>query len=406
LLTLEQIPERVEQILSDQFASAIIVESLQVLSAEHRRNRIMRISIQDSTGQLPGTLIIKQPVGENYDPEDVYAQETVKHFNDRAAIEFLTNLSLNADTLIAPIYFGGHIDLGYIMEDLGSHKQSILIKDNKSEVDASLMGPLLNKSSQKAVEALSLWIECLAKMHSSTIGKEEEYNAIRRRLGSRKESSRVFIANWFRDNISTILNAFQKINFSPDANFYEELMVLANIIENPGPFLCYTHGDPCPDNCSYVDGNFRLIDFEIGSFQHALFDAVYAHMAFPTCGCCGTLPMNIVNELETLYREKLVEGCPEASDDRIFRMGIMDACAFRAMTTLMGLAVNIEEDHNWGMASQRQRILTRVEIMGNFESADNHLQSVVNTCARLASKLRKLWPDISELPAFPAFQNG
>ena len=406
MFTLEQIPERVEQILSDKFDRTIIVENLQVLSAEHRRNRIIRIFVEDSTGVVPGTLILKQPAGVNYNPADVYAQDTVKHFNDWAGIEFLSNQTLNSDRLISPMFYGGHIDIGYIMEDLGSRKQSILIEDDKSEIDSSLIGPLLNNSSQEAVDALNIWIKCLAKLHSSTMDKEIEYNAIRERLGSRNESSRKYIANWFRDNISTIFNAFQKIHFTPDDNFYEELMGLSKTIENPGPFLCYTHGDPCPDNCSYVDGKIRLIDFEIGSFQHALFDAVYAHMAFPTCGCCGAIPSSIANELEVSYREILVEGCPEASDDRIFRKGIIDACAYRAMTTLMGLAENIQEDHNWGMATQRQRILRRVEIMGNFECADNHLQSVINTCHKLASKLQKLWPNVSGLPVYRAFQNG
>ena len=156
------------------------------------------------------------------------------------------------DSLLAPKFYGGHCDLGYIMEDLGSHKNSVLLYGKETEVDASLVSPLLSKCPQDAEKALTLWMECLGRMHAVTIGKEKAYNEIRKRLGSRKETSRVFIANYLRNHLQTIEAVCEQIDFVPETQFYDELMMLADTIENPGPFLCYTHGDPCPDNCSLV----------------------------------------------------------------------------------------------------------------------------------------------------------
>ena len=61
-------------------------------------------------------------------------------------------------------------------------------------------------------------------------------------------------------------------------------------MENPGPFHAYIHGDPCPDNVFFIDGEMLLIDFEFGRFGHALRDALYGRMPFPTCWCCNRLP--------------------------------------------------------------------------------------------------------------------
>ena len=82
MLALEKIPEHAAKILSERLNSSIIVERLEVLTAENRKNRIIRIFLKGSKENLPDTLIIKQAAGKDYDPQDYYNQDTVKHFND------------------------------------------------------------------------------------------------------------------------------------------------------------------------------------------------------------------------------------------------------------------------------------------------------------------------------------
>jgi len=40
-----------------------------------------------------------------------------------------------------------------------------------------------------------------------------------------------------------------------------DLAMLTASMRNPGPFLVYTQGDSCPDNCLFVNSRLRLLDF-------------------------------------------------------------------------------------------------------------------------------------------------
>ena len=59
------------------------------------------------------------------------------------------------------------------------------------------------------------------------------------------------------------------------------------------------HGDPCPDNVLFAaDGRAVLIDFEFARPSHALFDAAYWRMGFPTCWCAGTIPTEVEHRID------------------------------------------------------------------------------------------------------------
>lgn len=384
----------------------ISIDHYEVLSRENKRNRIVRIYLKEAYGHVPNTLIVKQPASEKYDPDDYHSQNSIMHFNDWAGTEFLSKLFDESETPLTPFFYAGDHKLGFIMEDLGTHRSMVKFNGDKIPVDANLLPMLFHGKAKQAEQNLDAWMGCLGRFHASTTGKEQQYEKIRRRLGGRGHTSREAKADWFRNFIPRLKDTLKLISLKPTDSFYDELALLANTIEDPGPFLTYVHGDACPDNCLFVDGKVRLIDFETSSFQHALLDAVYPRIAFPTCGWSYALPKSIVEKLENVYRKQLIQGCPEASDDIIFNQGIIDACAIWVISSLESLNGSLKKDLAWGVSTSRQRILTRLKALTRLEDIHNHLPVISETALRLSSKLGNLWPESEVLPVYPVFNNA
>jgi hypothetical protein len=61
-----------------------------------------------------------------------------------------------------------------------------------------------------------------------------------------------------------------------------------------------------------------LIDFEYPRPGHALLDAAYWRMGFPTCWCAGQVPGGVRARVETAYRRAVASAVPAALDDARF----------------------------------------------------------------------------------------
>jgi len=178
-------------------------------------------------------------------------------------------------------------------------------------------------------------------------------------------------------------------------------------MRNPGSFLAYTHGDPCPDNCLLSDSKVRLVDFEIAAFHHALIDGVYGRIHFPTCWCVNRIEQRIVHRMESAYRAELAKGCPEATDDAQFYRAVVEACAYWVLTLCQfdTIPALLKKDDQWGISTMRQRVLMRFEMFAQATEEFGHLQAMGVTFRNMAAKLRRLWPaEAGEMPYYPAFR--
>jgi hypothetical protein len=163
---------------------------------------------------------------------------------------------------------------------------------------------------------------------------------------------------------------------------------------NPGPFCAYIHGDVCPDNVVLAGDHVRLIDFEFGRFGHALLDAAYVRMMFPTCWCAKRLPARLVAVTESAHRAELVRGCPDAGDDRVFAPALSRACAFWALNTVdWHLEAALEQDRQWGISTIRPRVLARLEGFITTAESFDQLPALRGAANRLLAVLRRRWPE-------------
>ncbi len=302
------------------------------------------------------------------------------------------------DDALAPRFYGGDRRAGLIViEDLGSG-------DRPDQL-------LLGSDPAAAEEAMVELAATLGTMHARSVGRQAEFDRIRDALGRRPPDEGDRAASLAKALHATV----DVLGIVPRTGLDAELQALTASIHDPGPFLAYTHGDPCPDNWLRVDGKLRLLDFETGAFRHALLDGVYGRIHFPTCWCVNRSPAHVPQRMEAAYRAELRQGCPEAGDDTLFDRAVVEACAYWTISMCDWIVQRrswyeppapMERDHRWGISTLRQRALLRSDILAQTTQELGHLEAIGATFGDIAAKLRTIWPpEAGSMPYYPAFRS-
>ena len=377
-----------ERMLSDRFGSPVHFTTVERLSEPERRNLILRC-LSTPTGNFPSKFIIKKVQADVYDPDNPDSWDTQRFFSDWIGSQFLSSLS--GESNHGPRFYGGHRGLGFIiLEDLGDHR--------------SLVEPLLHEDAARAEAALLRYSTRLGKLHADTINKSTLFEQLSRAVSAHGRTIASMGAEVEKD-IQNVQTLIEGLGVLPGTAFSQELREMGKTVVNPGPFLVYIHGDPCPDNVFDNDPDLRLIDFEFGYFGHALIDATYARMMFPTCWCANRLPQSMVARMERRYRTEFVKGCSEAQEDTIWEHALVTVCGYWLLNTLAWhLVVSLKEDQSWGIASHRQRILARLEAFMRTSEEFGHFPAAHETFGGLRDTLSERWPETQLLPLYPAFQ--
>lgn len=387
--TFDIITSTAEKMLSDVFGSQIRFTNVDRLSEPGRRNLILRC-VSAPTSEFPSRFIIKKVEANSYNPDDTNSWDTRRFFSDWIGSQFLSSLGNGANH--GPHFYDGNRDLGFIiLEDLGHHR--------------SLAEPLLNEDAISAEAALLRYSSRLGKLHASTVNQSSSFEKLLHSVSA--------TGNSFAPTASEIEKGIQQVQKIlaglgiVDENFLQELLTIQAAVINPGPFLAYIHADPCPDNVFDSSEQMQLIDFEFGHFGHALIDAAYGRMIFPSCWCANRLPKAIVAQMENRYRSELIQGCKEAQDDNVFQYALVAMCGYWLLKTLeFHIESALKEDQIWGIASLRQRILARLEAFVTTSEEFSHFTAMRGISIRLLDLLRKRWPDLVPLPVYPAFQRA
>ena len=277
-----------ERILSKAWGKAVEVEDGEGLGGSNRSN-VYRFSIRQGSENDFGSVVVKQAgqIGdESYDP-DSPGGSAWRLFNDWAGLHFLTEVG--GANSPAPRFLGGDREIGLVvMEDLGKGTQ----------LDHLLLG----EDAEAAEQGLMDLAKALGRLHALTIGKRSEFDRIRESLGPSETAPNPQQAV---DHQRHKLHEFaQLLGLTVSSHVEEEWKHLEDFLNVDGPFQAYSHHDPCPDNCLWVDQEVKLLDFEFGGYRHALLDGVYGRIHFPTCWCVNRLPEDIFTRMEQVYRNE------------------------------------------------------------------------------------------------------
>jgi hypothetical protein len=245
-------------------------------------------------------------------------------------------------------------------------------------------------------------------MHAATVGRFEQYEALCVSLHVPVPDSSL-VTSGFALGARRFIDGLESLGIAVSSALEDDLQRVQESMQNPGSFMAFTHRDACPDNNHYDGSTVRLFDFEFGGFRHALLDGAYGRFPFPTCWCVNRLPAHVPGLMESAYRRELAKGCPEANNDSVFNRALVEACALWLINTTSGAvrvpAVWFEfEDQTWGISTIRQRVLMRFDVFASTTEEFGHLEALGSAARVLGARLRELWPDVEEMPLYPAFR--
>ena len=351
------------------------------------RSHVHRLEVTTRSAGLPASLILKQVRNKaEYDP-DTLSGSAARLFDEWAGLQFLGQMC--QEPLPAPRLYGGDRRAGFVlMEDFGTG----------TRLDHALLG----EDAALAEKTLVALFATIGRMHAQSIGKQGQYDQLRRALGP---MTAPFKAS--KKDLEGLGQHFARLGLEPHREFYTECETLLEMVNEPGPFHAYIHSDPCPDNCHWVGSDLRLLDFEGGRYAHALIDGVYPRIHFPTCWCVGRIPKKIMRKAEGAYRAQLVEGCPQAAEDHLFGAAVVGMCAYWAFAGSVNRLPRLLNDKAGGdFAPARRQLILRLEIMRAAAEEFGFFKALGEIAAAMGEKLRALWGDIGEMPFYPAFQGS
>jgi aminoglycoside/choline kinase family phosphotransferase len=369
--------------LSRAWGEAVGIEAVLSFGDDDRRNLVLRAqAVQGAAAPRP--IIIKATRAADHDASAANAYQVSGFVKEWVATRYLSRH--------APGHSSGPNLLAY---DLA---HGVLVYDDLGDGLQSLVGPLLHGTAQEAEQALTAYAEALAALHRATVGCRVDHAAVL------LEGFPAAVIpppghRWIED-VARVPHALLGGAFPDD-----EVGLIWQHLTQPGCWQVLVHGDPCPDNVLLTaDNRAVLIDFEFSRPSHALYDAAYWRMGFPTCWCAGTVPDEVSARIDRAYRAAVADAVAPAGDDEAFRVesAIIDA-AWMLGNLAWLLEGALAEDGMWGRAANRSRILTYLDrAIRSAEAADMmpHLRMLAATWR---DQLRGRWPDATSLAPFPAF---
>ena len=383
----DELLKKAEQVLTRHLGQPVQLGEVEQISEPRRRNLLLRCRVLQGPSSAPISIILKRARQRRYDPDDPKSRPAVGLFRDWAGLEFLN--SLNNNQLAIPKFYGGDREAGFfLMEDFGESQD--------------LDHVLTCGSAPTAQRSLVLLADALGKMHAATVGKSDRYQKVRDELGPGDDLHRLRLAEHARDYGPFLAKQCERLGVEVAAGFIDDVEAIATVMADPGDFLAYTHADACPDNSILVDDRICLIDYEFGSFRHALLDGVYGWIRFPTCWCVRDIPDAVVNEMEDAYRKQLAIGCPAALDDEPYFQAVSDACGYWMLENLAQLLPrSLQYEEPKGTSTNRQRLLIRLAAFQQVALRSGHLEGLRQTLDSLLAELRSRWRD--NTPYYDAF---
>jgi hypothetical protein len=359
------------------------IDGIETLSGEDRRNLILRGKAVHDSGEVRA-IIIKATRSASYDPRSETA------FRDSGLVkEWVATAFLAAR---APGRGHGAALLA------GDEAQGILIFEDLGAGLDSLAQPLLHGTPEEAERALMAYASALGRLHADAAACTEDHaQALHAAFPSARRSAPRRLAQL--EDIASKIG--ERIGGVPP---HDDLAQIAQRLESPGAWLSLVHGDPCPDNALMSADGIRLIDFEFAAPGHALFDAVYWRMGFPTCWCAGRIPERVATRAETAYRAEICQVIEDASSDSTFRreMTFMAAAwLFECLSWRLDSA--LAEEGKWGIASIRSRLLWYLEATIAMTEEVEILPGLRAVARPWLSALRDRWPCTEPLGLYPAF---
>lgn len=272
---------------------------------------VLRVRVSENPFQLPRTLVIKQVRDAPADAAPMDAAEGGQSAFLREAASYQFATALATDSRPGPDLLAYDLSARLlVLSDLG---------------DASPITALLKHSDAASVtNSLMAMAQALGRMHAATVGREEDFGALLRRVGLPNS------ADGIAAQIPDALGAVPRL-LESDLGITDTPAALLERVERSsrlfahGAFRAFSPSDLCPDNIIVNDEGVRFLDYEWGGFRDATLDITYALASFPGCLCHFDLSPELAQAMIDAWRSEVVGIWPQLADDGLLASKILDA---------------------------------------------------------------------------------
>ncbi|MER5390636.1 hypothetical protein [Saccharopolyspora sp. NPDC002686] len=291
-----------EAVLSKRTGAPVRLADAEDLGGSDR-SVVMRVRIAESPFELPRTVVVKHygecPAEARSDP-----------FAHEAASCQLTT-ALPPEARVGPeLIAHDAAERLLVLEDLGR--------------GSTLADVLFADDSRVAETALLAWARALGRLHSTTAGCEEDFDALMRRLGAKSWTDPV--ADDIVRSVSELPELLTQVLGVDTPPVMVERLTTATELLQSSRYRAFSPSDICPDN-SLVTGSsgVRFLDFEWGCVRDVAMDAAYLQYPFPSSWCSYALPDNLAESMLSTWRSEIAEVWPELDDDEVLLPRLFNA---------------------------------------------------------------------------------
>ena len=243
----------------------------------------------------------------------------------------------------------------------------------------------------------------LGALHAATIGRADDFTALRRQadpayepVRHRRELRGMPMTERIA-GLPDLLSAHGLPGLTPTAP--AELDGILATLNEPQPFLVLSNGDPCPDNERVGPAGSRFFDFEAAGYHHALVDVAHYRIPFPNCWCWRRMPAEVTQRMESAYRASLATACPAALDDATYEPALARTTAAWLVWTLHRRLPDAATNELF-----RQRIMSSLTGLTTNPAAGAALPGVTQWADDTVAVLSQRWPQTTlPAPTYPAF---
>ncbi len=183
------------QLLQKKFTCPFEITTALFLSEPERRNIVLRLKLHSDSVTMPKSVILKQSLPEQSDADDKDAY--ARFARDWAGLQFLSDIQQNTHSL--PQFYGGNKTHRFILiEDLG-HQH------------ISLVDSLTHPYQEKAIAALSRFMQALGRFHATSFGRTNTHDIILRKINKNAETLQEDIDFTVNDLLPKLESTNQKL---------------------------------------------------------------------------------------------------------------------------------------------------------------------------------------------------
>jgi hypothetical protein len=373
-----------EQVLSHRFGASIRLAGAEDLGGSGT-STVLRVRVAASPFSLPRTLVVKRYApAEPGDHGDAFVQEAVSY-------QLFTALSPE-ERMCPEMFAHDGVERLVVLEDLGRAP--------------TLADKLLGDDARAAERALLSWSRSLGRLHASTAGREADFDALSRRLGTTRLVDPLASAGHqaFEELPELMAEALGVVT---SGTAHRRARSSSWLLDSHS-HRAFSPSDACPDNNVITSKGVRFLDFEGGCWRNVLLDAGYLRVPFPSCWCSFTLPAGMTEAMVAAWRAEVRDVWPDLDDDDVLLPGLLDAQLFWVWVSTWWFLPRPGEDDrplDPELRSPRRSVALRSRWLQLAKDAARAGEpDVVDHAHSVVAALERRFEACDDLPAYPAFR--